>query len=148
MKNEFTDIVKILQSLSRSKNGYAWKDLPSTEAIDRNTFDYEPTSLNPNYEISDDIEEIMNIFQELSGLKNHFISAAKSKEMFGNLIKQYDFLEKEQKWKVFIIWATKYYVEISHLKQLMNQNVSDFESLVKTVNDLRRAIEPGKDYSG
>ena len=32
--------------------------------------------------------------------------------------------------------------EISHLKQLMNQNVSDFESLVKTVNDLKISIQP------
>ena len=122
----------------------AWKDLPKTEAIDRNKFDIEDTlsSHNFNFDTLDAIEELCSTFKEISSLRNEFISASNIKKLFGNLIKQYDFLEKEQKWKVFIIWATKYYVDSELLKKIMMQNFSDFESLVRTVNDLRKITEP------
>ena len=45
-------------------------------------------------------------------------------------------MEEEQKHLVLINWATKHYINPSFLKEKMNQDLSHFESLVKTASDL------------
>ena len=37
-------------------------------------------------------------------------------------------LEQDQKWKVFVIWSTKYYVNSRSLKESMSQSIFDFAS--------------------
>ena len=54
----------------------------------------------------------------------------------------YDYLDQDQKRKLLVVLATKYYVEASVLNKALSQRVSDFESIVKIVNDLRKFIEP------
>ena len=124
--------------------------MPKTEAIDRNKLDYEDMSTicpNIDSEILDLIDDICNIFKEISSLRNRYKSAANVKKLFGHLITQFDILEKEQKWKVFIVLSTKYYINVELFKEKISQDMCDFESLVKTVNDVRKVIEPGKENS-
>ena len=114
--------------------------MPSTDSIDRNKFDYGEVNFHFNEETA--VERIIETFKEIHKLKKRFISAADVKKLFGKLIRLYRILEKEEKNVVILNWATEYYVNPSVLKETMMQNINDFQSLAKTVNDLKMAIEP------
>lgn len=117
--------------------------MPNTEAIDRNKLDFEDISvLSSDFEIIDLVGDVCETFKNISSLKNRDISSTTVKNLFGHLIKQYDMLEMEQKWNVFVFLSTNFYINPAKLKEKMSQNIFDFESLVKTVNDLRKIIEP------
>ena len=120
----------------------AWRDLPETECIDRNQYDFGETEIVNNFNDSPSlIEDICELFKDIYKLRNRF-SAANSKQLLGDLIKQYRALNEVQKNVVLMKWAQHYYVDSSVLKEKMNQNIDDFKSLAQTVNDLKNAIEP------
>ena len=116
--------------------------MPATDSIDRNKFDYGDGDVNFHFNEETAVDDIIEAFKDILKLKNRFISAADVKKLFGKLIRLYRILEKEQKSIVLINWATEFYVDPSVLKQTMNQNITDFTSLAKIVNDLKAAIEP------
>ena len=144
-KTKFDNIiVDVQQKISSKRIEFAWKDLPKTYSIDRNKFDIEDTLISCNKEVKalDSIQDFCTTFKEISSLKNSYVSATNIKILFGNLIRKYDYLDKEQRWKVLIFLATAYYIDPTVLKSAMSQSISNFESLVKVVNDLRRITEP------
>ena len=117
----------------------AWKDLPDTECINRNRYDYGETDLDPP--TTTPVEDILEIFKQIHKLKNRF-SAANAQQLLGDLIKHYKVLNYVQKNIVLTNWAREYYVDRSALKEKMNQSIDDFKSLAATVNDLKNVIEP------
>ena len=117
------------------------KETPSTDSINRNKFDYGD-DVNFHFNEETAVDDIFETFKEIHKLKNRFISAAVVKKLFGKLMRLYRILETEQKSIVLINWATEFYVDPSVLKQAMNQNITDFTSLAKIVNDFKAAIEP------
>ena len=105
-------------------------------------YDYGDTQVDFNLNPTTAVDDIIGAFEEISKLRNRFISSANVKELFGKLILLYKTLDEEQKNVVLLKWATDYYVDGTVLKKKMSQDINDFKSLAIVVNDLKVAIEP------